>query len=176
MKRILVAEGLWYIGSHTCVAIFEAGYHPVVVDNLHKAHIETLQAVEEITGQSLWFYELDAENSIEVAEKIWSIDGTIHFIALKTAGESIQKPMEYFTENLESILSLIKVSASNGAKSSIFSLSATVNGETEEECINEETPLGPPWIHTVILNHSVSKSLISAHIPSKPFFYDISTQ
>lgn len=116
----------------------------MVVDNLHKAHIETLQAVEEITGQSLWFYELDAENSIEVAEKIWSIDGTIHFIALKTVGESIQKPMEYFTENLESILSLIKVSASNGAKSFIFSLSATVNGETEEECINEETPLGPP--------------------------------
>ena len=70
MKRILVTGGLGYIGSHTCVALIEAGYHPVVVDNLRNTRIETKNAIEEITGQSLEFYELDAKNALEVAEKI----------------------------------------------------------------------------------------------------------
>ena len=72
MKRILVTGGLGYIGSHTCVALIEAGYHPVVVDNLRNTRIETKNAIEEITGQSLEFYELDAKNSLEVAEKNWA--------------------------------------------------------------------------------------------------------
>ena len=131
MKRILVTGGLGYIGSHTCVALIEGGYHPVVVDNLRNTRIETKNAIEEITGQSIEFYELDAKNSVEVAKKIGPIDGTIHFAALKSVGESIKKPMEYYTENLESLLSIIKVSAINGAKSFIFSSSATVYGETE---------------------------------------------
>ena len=125
MKRILVTGGLGYIGSHTCVALIEAGYQPVVVDNLRNTRIETKNAIEEITGQSLEYYELDAKNSVEVAEKIGPIDGTIHFAALKSVGESIQKPMEYYTENIESLLSIIKVSSANGAKSFIFSSSAT---------------------------------------------------
>ena len=161
MKRILVTGGLGYIGSHTCVALIEAGYHPVIVDNLRNTRIETKDAIEEITGQSLEFYELDAKNSAEVAEKIGPIDGTIHFAALKSVGESIQKPMEYYTENLESLLSIIKVSATNGAKSFIFSSSATVYGETEEECVTEETPLGTPlnpYGHTKSLGEQILKS------------------
>ena len=161
MKRILVTGGLGYIGSHTCVALIEAGYHPVVVDNLRNTRIETKNAIEEITGQSLEFYELDAKNSVKVAEKIGPIDGTIHFAALKSVGESIQKPMEYYTENLESLLSIIKVSATNGAKSFIFSSSATVYGETKEECVNEETPLGTPlnpYGHTKSLGEQILNS------------------
>lgn len=74
-KWILVTGGLGYIGSHTCVALIEDGYHPVVVDNLRNTRIETKNAIEEITGQSLEFYEMDAKNSVEVAEKIGPIDG-----------------------------------------------------------------------------------------------------
>ena len=161
MKRILVTGGLGYIGSHTCVALTEAGYHPVVVDNLRNTRMETKQAVEEITGQSLEFYELDAKNALEVADKIGQIDGTIHFAALKSVGESIQKPMEYYTENLESLLSIIQVSSTKGAKSFIFSSSATVYGETKEECVTEETPLGKPlnpYGHTKSLGEQILKS------------------
>jgi len=161
MKRILVTGGLGYIGSHTCVALIEAGYHPVVVDNLLNTRIETKNAIEEITGQSLEFYYLDAKNAVEVADKIGPIDGTIHFAALKSVGESIQKPMEYYTENLESLLSIIKVSSTKGAKSFIFSSSATVYGETKEECVNEETPLGTPlnpYGHTKSLGEQILKS------------------
>ena len=161
MKRILVTGGLGYIGSHTCVALTEAGYHPVVVDNLRNTRMETKQAVEEITGQSLEFYELDAKNALEVADKIGQIDGTIHFAALKSVGESIQKPMEYYTENLESLLSIIQVSSNKGAKSFIFSSSATVYGETKEECVTEETPLGTPlnpYGHTKSLGEQILKS------------------
>jgi UDP-glucose 4-epimerase len=161
MKRILVTGGLGYIGSHTCVALIEAGYHPVVVDNLRNTRIETKKAIEEITGQTLEFYKLDAKSSEAVAQEIGPIDGTIHFAALKSIGESIQKPMEYYTENLESLLSIIKVSATNGAKSFIFSSSATVYGETEEECVTEETPLGTPlnpYGHTKLLGEQILKS------------------
>ena len=66
MKRILVTGGLGYIGSHTCVALIEAGYHPVVVDNLRDTRIEIKNAIEEITGQSLEFYDLDAKNLREI--------------------------------------------------------------------------------------------------------------
>ena len=116
MKRILVTGGLGYIGSHTCVALIEAGYKPVVIDNLRNTRIETKKAIEEITGELLEFYELDAKNSNEVSFKIGPIDGTIHFAALKSIGESIEKPMKYYTENLESLLSIIEVSSKNGAK------------------------------------------------------------
>jgi UDP-glucose 4-epimerase len=161
MKRILVTGGLGYIGSHTCVALIEAGYHPVVVDNLHNTSIKTKIAIEEITGQSLEFYELDAKNSEAVAEKIGPINGAIHFAALKSVGESIQKPMAYYSENLESLLNIIKVASTNGAKSFIFSSSATVYGETQEECVNEETPLGTPlnpYGHTKSLGEQILKS------------------
>ena len=83
MKRILVTGGLGYIGSHTCVALIKAGYKPVVIDNLRNTRIETKKAIEEITGEPLEFYELDAKNTKDVADKIGPIDGTIHFAALK---------------------------------------------------------------------------------------------
>ena len=161
MKRILVTGGLGYIGSHTCVALIEAGYKPVVIDNLRNTRIKTKKAIDDITGEPLEFYELDAKNTKDVADVIGPIDGTIHFAALKSVGESIVKPMEYYTENLESLLSIIEVSAKNGAKSFIFSSSATVYGETSEECVTEEIPLGTPlnpYGHTKSLGEQILKS------------------
>ena len=161
MKRILVTGGLGYIGSHTCVALIEAGYHPVVVDNLRNTRIETKKAIEDITGQSLEFYEQNVKDTEKVSEKIGPIDGTIHFAALKSVSESIQKPMEYYRENLESLLSIINVSSINGAKSFIFSSSATVYGENDEECVTEETPLGKPlnpYGHTKTLGEQILRS------------------
>ena len=158
MKRILVTGGLGYIGSHTCVALVEAGYHPVVVDNLRNTRLSVKKAIEEITGKSLEFYQLDAKDAKSVSNSIGHIDGVIHFAALKSVGESIEKPMEYYTENLESLISIIKVANEKKAKSFIFSSSATVYGDTKESCVSEETPLGKPlnpYGHTKILGEKI---------------------
>ena len=158
MKRILVTGGLGYIGSHTCVALIEAGYHPVVIDNLRNTRISVMKAIEEITGKPLEFYQLDAKDAKSVSNSIGHIDGVIHFAALKSVGESIEKPMEYYAENLESLLSIIQVANEKKAKSFIFSSSATVYGDTKERCVTEETPLGKPlnpYGHTKILGEKI---------------------
>ena len=158
MKRILVTGGLGYIGSHTCVALVEAGYHPVVVDNLTNTRLSVKTSIEEITGKPLEFYQLDAKDTAAVSTSIGEVDGVIHFAALKSVGESIEKPMEYYTENLESLLSIIQVANEKKAKSFIFSSSATVYGDTKESCVTEETPLGKPlnpYGHTKILGEKI---------------------
>ena len=158
MNRILVTGGLGYIGSHTCVALIEAGYHPVVIDNLRNTRTSVKQAIQEITGTPLEFYQLDAKDTNAVSASIGNIDGVIHFAALKSVGESIEKPMEYYTENLESLLGIIQVANEKKAKSFIFSSSATVYGDTKESCVNEETPLGKPlnpYGHTKILGEKI---------------------
>ena len=161
MKRILVTGGLGYIGSHTCVALIEAGYHPVVIDNLRNTKLSVKKAIEDITGKPLEFYQLDAKDTATVIASIGNIDDVIHFAALKSVGESIEKPMEYYTENLESLLSIIQVANEKKAKSFIFSSSATVYGDTEESCVSEETPIGKPlnpYGHTKILGEKILQS------------------
>ena len=161
MKRILVTGGLGYIGSHTCVALVEAGYHPVVVDNLRNTRLSVKTSIEEITGKPLEFYQIDAKDPGAVSSSIGNIEGVIHFAALKSVGESIDKPMEYYTENLESLLSIIQVGNAKKARSFIFSSSATVYGDTEESCVTEETPLGKPlnpYGHTKILGEKILQS------------------
>ena len=158
MKRILVTGGLGYIGSHTCISLVEAGYHPVVIDNLRNTRLSVKNAIEEITGKPLEFYQLDAKDASTVSASIENIDGVIHFAALKSVGESIEKPMEHYTENLESLLSIIQVANEKKAKSFIFSSSATVYGDTKESCVTEETPLGKPlnpYGHTKILGEKI---------------------
>ena len=161
MKRILVTGGLGYIGSHTCVSLIQAGYHPVVIDNLRNTRISVKKAIEEISGRRLEFYQLDAKDPIAVSESIGNIDGVIHFAALKSVVESIERPMEYYTENLESLLGIIQVANEKKAKSFIFSSSATVYGDTDESCVTEETPLGKPlnpYGHTKILGEKILQS------------------
>lgn len=161
MKRILVTGGLGYIGSHTCVALIEAGYRPVVIDNLSNTRLSVKEAIEEISGSVLEFYELDTKDTKSVSNSIGHIDGVIHFAALKSVGESIEKPMEYYIENLESLLSIIQLANEKKAKSFIFSSSATVYGDSKESCVTEETPLGKPlnpYGHTKILGEKILKS------------------
>lgn len=139
---ILVAGGAGYIGSHTCVELLNAGYEVVVVDNLYNSSEEALKRVEQITGKTVKFYEADVLDR-EALEKIFDaedIDSVINFAGLKAVGESVQKPLEYYHNNITGTLILCDVMRNHGVKNIIFSSSATVYGDPAFIPITEECP------------------------------------
>lgn len=141
---ILVAGGAGYIGSHTCVELLNAGYEVVVVDNLYNSSEEALKRVEQITGETVKFYEADVLDR-EALEKIFDaedIDSVINFAGLKAVGESVQKPLEYYHNNITGTLILCDVMRNHGVKNIIFSSSATVYGDPAFIPITEECPKG----------------------------------
>ena len=141
---ILVTGGAGYIGSHTVVELQNAGYEVVVVDNLSNSSRESLKRVEKITGKPVTFYEadiLDREALNRIFEKE-SIESCIHFAGLKAVGESVQKPWEYYENNIAGTLTLVDVMRKHGVKNIIFSSSATVYGDPAVIPITEECPKG----------------------------------
>ncbi len=109
--KILVTGGLGYIGSHTVVALSEAGYEVVIVDNLSNTQIEVLDGIESIIGNRPSFYELDLRNEPQVIElfaKEPTIEGVIHFAASKAVGESVENPLLYYENNLSGFIYLLK--------------------------------------------------------------------
>lgn len=144
MRTILVAGGAGYIGSHTCVELLQAGYDVVVVDNLSNSSQESLNRVEKITGKSVKFYEADVADK-EAMDKIFNendIFGVINFAGLKAVGESVEKPLEYYQNNITGTLNMCEVMRKHGVKNIIFSSSATVYGDPETVPITEECPKG----------------------------------
>ncbi len=142
---ILVSGGAGYIGSHTCVELLEAGYEIVVVDNLSNSSEESLRRVENITGKSVPFVNADLCD-IEATRALFrqypGIDAVIHFAGLKAVGESVRKPLEYYTNNLISTLNLLNVMREFGVKNFVFSSSATVYGDPQSVPIREDFPTG----------------------------------
>ena len=144
MHTILVTGGAGYIGSHTCVELLEAGYEVVVVDNLCNSSEESLRRVEKITGKQVKFYEADIADRTKM-RKIFEendIFGVIHFAGLKAVGESVQKPLEYYQNNISGTLNMCEVMREQGVKNIIFSSSATVYGDPETVPITEACPKG----------------------------------
>lgn len=145
MKKILVTGGMGYIGSHTVIQLYEAGYEPIIVDNLVNSKIEVLNRIEKIAGKRPLFYEFDVrdeENLSKIFDK-HDIFAVIHFAGLKSVGESVQKPKLYFDNNIGSTQNLLKVMEKHGCKNIVFSSSATVYGNPERVPIFEEDKLGP---------------------------------
>ncbi len=143
---ILVTGGAGYIGSHTCVELLEAGYEVVVVDNLYNASPKAIERVEEITGKKVTFYEADLLDK-EALDKIFAnhdIDAVIHFAGYKAVGESVQKPIEYYHNNMTGTLILCDVMRNHGVKNIVFSSSATVYGDPAQIPITENCPKGQP--------------------------------
>lgn len=144
--NILVAGGAGYIGSHTCVELLEAGYDVVVVDNLYNANPEALKRVEKITGKTVQFYEADILDK-EALNKIFDaheIEAVIHFAGYKAVGESVQKPIEYYNNNMTGTLVLCDAMRAHGVKNIVFSSSATVYGDPAQIPITESCPKGQP--------------------------------
>ena len=142
--KILVTVGAGYIGSHTCVELLNEGYEVVVLDNLYNSSEEALKRVQKITGKPLTFYEGDMLDR-DICEKIFTehkIDAVIHFAGLKAVGESVEKPWEYYYNNITGTLVLTDVMRKHGCKNIVFSSSATVYGDPAIIPITEECPKG----------------------------------
>lgn len=131
--NILVAGGAGYIGSHTCVALLEAGHTVIIADNLCNSKVEVLDKVKQITNRDIVFYEIDVTDEIAV-DTIFSnhdIDGVIHFAGLKAVGESVEKPLAYYYNNIVSTMILAKACLKYGVNKFVFSSSATVYGDNK---------------------------------------------
>ena len=142
---ILVSGGAGYIGSHTCVELLEAGYEIVVVDNLSNSSEESLRRVEKITGKTVPFVKADLCDEAatrELFKQYPDITAVIHFAGLKAVGESVRKPLEYYTNNLISTLNLLNVMREFDVKDFVFSSSATVYGDPASVPIREDFPTG----------------------------------
>ena len=141
---ILITGGAGYIGSHTALELLNEGYDVVVYDNLCNSSRESLRRVEELTGKQIRFYEGDVQDEKALTDmfKEQRIDAVIHCAALKAVGESVQKPLEYYQNNISGTLTLLKVMREVGVKNIVFSSSATVYGSPEEMPITEACPKG----------------------------------
>ena len=142
---ILVSGGAGYIGSHTCVELLQAGYEIVVADNLDNSSEESLRRVEQITGKPVPFVKAELCNPHEVEALFTNypgIDAVIHFAGLKSVGESVTKPLEYYSNNLGSTLTLLEAMRRHGVKNFVFSSSATVYGDPATVPIREDFPTG----------------------------------
>lgn len=141
---ILVTGGAGFIGSHTCVELLNAGYEIVVVDNYYNSNPKSLERVKELTGKDFNSYECDIRDS-EGMDKIFKenkIDAVIHFAGLKAVGESCQKPIEYYDNNIGGTLKLCDVMRNNGCKNIVFSSSATVYGMKNVSPLKETMKTG----------------------------------
>ncbi|MDD4532191.1 MAG: UDP-glucose 4-epimerase GalE [Bacilli bacterium] len=144
IKKVLVTGGMGYIGSHTVISLVEKGYTPIIIDNLSNSSVKVLTRLEKITGSKIKFYQGDCtkENDIELPFSENKIDAVIHFAALKAVGESVQKPLEYYKNNLLSTLNVLSAMTKHHVKNFIFSSSATVYGVPKHVPLVETDPVG----------------------------------
>ncbi|MND43829.1 UDP-glucose 4-epimerase [compost metagenome] len=146
MAKILVTGGAGYIGSHTCVELLQADHEVIVFDNLSNSSKESLTRVQEITQKSLTFVEGDIRNANELDSvfQSYAIDAVIHFAGLKAVGESQEKPLIYFDNNIAGSIQLVKSMEKAGVYRLVFSSSATVYGEFNPSPYQEDMPLTMP--------------------------------
>jgi len=144
MSTILLAGGAGYIGSHTAVELLDAGYDVVVADNYSNSNPESIARVEKITGKTVKSYELDIKDTAKLSEvfKENKIDAVIHFAGLKAVGESVQKPVMYYRNNIDTTLALLETMKEFGVENMLFSSSATVYGEENKVPFIETMPRG----------------------------------
>lgn len=144
-KNILVTGGAGFIGSHTVVSLSEAGYRPVIVDDFSNSEPSVMDGLEKILGKKPTIYEMDC-NDLNAMRKILreeEISGVIHFAAYKSVGESMQKPLAYYHNNLGSLITILNAMVAEGVSHFIFSSSCTVYGEPDISPVTEATPVKP---------------------------------
>lgn len=172
-QTILVTGGTGFIGSHTAVELIEAGYRVVIADDLSNSKIEVLNGIEAITGVRPAFEQVnlcDYEKTKQLFEKYANIEGIIHFAASKAVGESVQKPLLYYRNNITSLLNLLELMPQYGVKGIIFSSSCTVYGQPAEENlpVTEDAPhqkATSPYGNTKEVNEQIIYDYIHSGAP-----------
>ncbi len=163
---ILVTGGAGYIGSHTVIDLVENGFDPVIADNLCNSKFEAVKRVRELAGRDVKFYEYDLTDRAlveDIFEKE-SFDAVIHFAGLKAVGESCEKPLEYFSNNIVNTLNILTVMREHGVKNFVFSSSATVYGQPESVPIREDFPLSVtnPYGRTKLMIEDILRDVYAA--------------
>ena len=143
-QKVLITGGTGYIGSHTVVELIENGYEVEILDNLYNSKIGVLDIIKKITGVRPKFYEVDLRDAEGLARVFAKnhYDSVIHFAGLKAVAESVEKPLEYYENNVGGTINLLECMQAYGVKNLIFSSSATVYGEQGEEQCVEDMPTG----------------------------------
>jgi len=169
-KTILVTGGTGFIGSHTTVELQNAGYNVIIVDNLSNSQANVVDGIEEITGIRPAFEQVDCCDK-EALERVFSkyaeIDGIIHFAASKAVGESVEKPLLYYRNNIVSLVNLLELMPKYNVKGIIFSSSCTVYGQPDPENlpVTESTPVKPaesPYGNTKQINEEIIRDYINS--------------
>ena len=171
--RILVTGGTGYIGSHTAVELINSGYDVVIVDNLSNSTKDSLEGIFKITGKKPDFFQLDCNDKPAMAAmlaKYKDIKGIIHFAASKAVGESVQKPLLYYKNNLLSLINLLELMPEHHIPNIVFSSSCTVYGEPDHNPIDETAPIKPaesPYGNTKQINEEIIKDTVKSGAPIK---------
>jgi len=169
MKQILVTGGTGYIGSHTTVELQNAGFEVIIVDNLSNSSIEVLNGIENITGIRPTFEQFDLIDQDKVEAffaKYPKIEAIIHFAASKAVGESVEKPLLYYRNNLVSLINLLESQIKFGVSNIVFSSSCTVYGQPDQLPVTEQTPrkdAESPYGNTKRVNEDILRDTIAAH-------------
>ena len=163
---VLVSGGMGYIGSHTTVELLNAGYDVVIADDLSNSKELVKDRIREITGKDVKFYNVNLTD-VNETEKIFEendIDSVIHFAAFKAVGESVEKPLEYYYNNLTSALVVLKVMKKYGCRNFVFSSSATVYGDAKVVPITEDSPLSTtnPYGSTKLMIEDMLRDIAKA--------------
>ncbi len=172
-KKILVTGGTGYIGSHTVVELQAAGYEVIIVDNLSNSNKDVLDGIEKISGIRPVFYETDCNDksglqNIFIEHK--GIKGIIHFAASKAVGESVHNPLEYYRNNIVTLLNLLELMPEYHIEGIVFSSSCTVYGQPDILPVTEDAPIKPalsPYGNTKQINEEIIRDAIYAGLPFK---------
>ena len=168
MKTILVTGGLGFIGSHTVVELQNAGYKVVIIDNLYNSRIDVLDSITSITGVKPQYFNIDLRVKEDVKDFFQnnSIDGIIHFAASKAVGESVEKPLLYYENNVGTLVTILQEMQKHQLSNFIFSSSCTVYGQADELPITESAPIKPaesPYGNTKQIGEEIIKENCKAN-------------
>ena len=168
MNNILVTGGLGFIGSHTVVELQNFGFNVIIVDDLSNSRIEVLDNITQITGKKPDFHQLDLKNKSNVKKlfETTKIDGIIHFAAFKAVGESVEKPLDYYENNISSLVYLLQEIRDRNIDNFIFSSSCTVYGQADKLPITEKAPIKAaesPYGNTKQIGEEIIRESCSAY-------------
>lgn len=165
---VLVAGGAGYIGTHTAVELIEAGYDVVIADNLSNSEMEAVEGVREITGRNVPFERVDCDDRQALADVFgrYRFGAVIHFAASKAVGESVEKPLLYYRNNILSLLNVLDLMREKGVRNLVFSSSCTVYGQPEALPVTEQTPRQPatsPYGNTKQICEDILRDTVAAY-------------